>query len=53
MTNFVLITMMCFRVCTPVQAEMFVNKAACEKARQDYTRTYNTSAYCAPLVKTQ
>lgn len=51
MTEFVLITMLCYRACVPVQAEVFPNKAACEAAIKNVK--INESVHCAPVVKTK
>jgi hypothetical protein len=52
MTEWVLITMLCIRVCVPKYAEAMPNKAACEKHISDKGGAFTQpSHYCVPKIK--
>jgi len=52
MTEWVLITMMCFRNCSPQFAEIYPNKAACmERIKEPLSAWALPTNYCVPLIK--
>lgn len=55
MTNFILVTLLCSRMCTPIQAEVYADKASCEIALRVANNSNKPSenVYCVPLVKTK
>lgn len=51
MTEWVLVIMMCNRMCIPTYAEVHPTKAACEFYLKENKPKWNSDAHCIPLLK--